>query len=223
VIIRMGTDVTNTMPFPVLSVKLGNLSGANPLVVPFALTNLSNPKTNNTFYVMASVGICQNCNYVQADGAYFNGSITVSDYGIHSMIVMVQDHDHGDNWDAKEWKVSVLSPTNAAPIEIPIPPIPTNPPTVILAAPSNLTYSTVNGIQLNWIDNSTGEDRYEVEMTNKKNGPWPPFRKVATLPPNTHGYAYSFGDKNVNYQFRVRAAFGTNVSDYSNVVNFRYK
>lgn len=214
IILRTGTDATNTTPFPVLNVKFNKLCGTTPFTLHFAVTNLANLKTNNNFWVMGSAGVCVNCNYANGSGSYFNGSLTFPEPGIHSLAIMVEDLEHGSAWDVREWKVSVTAPTNSPPIQ----PIP------VLSAPTSLTVTKAGAsMNLNWIDNATGEDRYEVEMSGKKTGPFPPFSKVATLPPSSHGYPQGGGVKNWNYQFRVRCAAGTNFSDYSNVASIRFK
>lgn len=213
IIIRMGTDVTNSTPFPVLDAHFEKLCGVAPFTLKFALTNLANLKTNNSFWVFGSVGNCINCNYTSGNGSFFNGSLTFYEPGIQSISVMLDDGEHGHAWDVKEWKISVLGPTNS-----PIVPPP------VLNAPSNLTVVKEGvSMNLNWMDNSAGEDRYEVEMTQKRTGPFPPFRTVATLPPNSRGYPQAGGIKNWNYQFRVRCGAGTNFSNYSNVASIRFK
>jgi len=85
------------------------------------------------------------------------------------------------------------------------------------AAPSNLTATPVNSIQLNWQDNSTDEDGFYVEYALSATGPW---TQIANVGPNTTGYLHTGGLTNgVEYFYRVSAYNSNGTSAYSNVAS----
>jgi len=95
------------------------------------------------------------------------------------------------------------------------------PPTVTLAAPTNLQATVVSGaVRLSWQDRSAGETEYVVERSS---GQRDPFVAIAHLPANSTSYLDP-GVPRGNYRYRVRAlaADGT-ASPYSSVANIRVK
>jgi hypothetical protein len=85
------------------------------------------------------------------------------------------------------------------------------------AAPSNLTATPVNSIQLNWQDNSTDEDGFHVDYALSAAGPW---TQIADLGANTTSYLHTGGLTNgVEYFYRVRAYNSNGTSAYSNVAS----
>ncbi len=83
-----------------------------------------------------------------------------------------------------------------------------------LAAPTDLTATalSMSSIGLDWVDNSTGEDGYEVQRQEGSN-----FVPIDYLPPDAQSYADSNLDPDTAYVYRVRAFIGTTqFSDFSN-------
>lgn len=113
--------------------------------------------------------------------------------------------------------------SSPATLTVNVPP-PPPPPTVILNPPTNLTV-TQSGANLlvKWTDNSTGEDRYIVEVSVKRKGPWGGFVILPSLPANSTSYTYPLGGTAAMYRFRVQSAFENKFSLYSTVVNINPK
>jgi len=86
------------------------------------------------------------------------------------------------------------------------------------AAPSNLTAHGVadNRIQLNWSDNSSGEDGFEIQWM------WgtEPYTPVATVGSNTTAYLHATNMATGRvYTYRIRSFTGTQYSAWSNTVS----
>jgi len=92
---------------------------------------------------------------------------------------------------------------------------------VRLAAPSGLTASPASQTQVNlqWLDNSTGEDNFIVQSSANMGGP---FTTIATLPPGTANYTDATLTCNTTPYYQVRAAKTSPIgldSDFSNVAS----
>jgi formylglycine-generating enzyme required for sulfatase activity len=81
-----------------------------------------------------------------------------------------------------------------------------------LTPPSNLIVAAISQTQIrvDWTDNATAEERYEVERTANA-GQWTP---VATLDPNSTSYLDTGLDPRFKYVYRVRASGGGDFSPY---------
>lgn len=82
-------------------------------------------------------------------------------------------------------------------------------------APSDLTATAENSlvIRLDWVDNATDEDFYEIEKL-LKTGKWV---KLVTIAAGSSTYRNTFGvNPESSYIFRVRAIRGAEISAYSN-------
>lgn len=97
----------------------------------------------------------------------------------------------------------------------------TNPPPVQLNQVFDLRAAA--GIQLTWTDNSTGEDRYEVEVAKQQKNKQTAFTRVATLSADSTNFRYQAAPTKpaTVYSFRVRAALGSQFAPYSNIVQFK--
>lgn len=83
------------------------------------------------------------------------------------------------------------------------------------AAPSNLTATPVNSIELNWQDNSNNEDGFYVESTQDTvAGSW---TQIATVGADVTTYLHTGLTNGVTYYYRVRAYNGNGSSSWSNV------
>jgi hypothetical protein len=102
--------------------------------------------------------------------------------------------------------------------------IPPTPPTLILNPVNSLTSRQSNNtIILDWADNSTGEDRYEIEMSYKIKNRTYPYVKISTVSSNSTSFVYYPQNRNVNYSFRIRAAKSIQYAPYSNISTIRFK
>ncbi|MCC2668172.1 MAG: repeat-containing protein, partial [Armatimonadetes bacterium] len=82
-------------------------------------------------------------------------------------------------------------------------------------APSGLTATLqTGGVQLNWSDNSTGEDGFRVERSANGGA----FGVIATLGANSTSYLSTGLAADTTYAFRVRAYNGAGSSAFSNTV-----
>lgn len=79
------------------------------------------------------------------------------------------------------------------------------------AAPSGLSVSAIKlqGITLNWIDNSTNETGFKVERKIGVSGVW---SRIATVPSNSTSYTSQPVQAGTTYFYRVRATNGVNDS-----------
>jgi len=90
---------------------------------------------------------------------------------------------------------------------------------VILNPPSNLAAAQVSGpaVQLNWTDNSTGEDGSKIERAVKNGNNWGSYSQIATVEADTTTYTNTNVSVGKSYRYRVRAYRGSSNSGYSNV------
>jgi hypothetical protein len=109
--------------------------------------------------------------------------------------------------------VSTSTPTDTptpSPTATPLPP----------TAPKDLVAMVVEDallIQLLWQDNADDEESYVVERsTEGEEGPW---SVIASLPPDSSSHDDSGLEDAVTYWYRVAAASGAGMSEYSNVVS----
>jgi endo-1,4-beta-xylanase len=98
---------------------------------------------------------------------------------------------------------------------------PPPPPPPGLLAPTNLTTTAVSTSQINlaWTDNATAETSYEVERSVGSD----PFANVAVLGADSTSYPDTGLQRNVLYNYRVRACNATACSPYSNTASTRTK
>lgn len=84
--------------------------------------------------------------------------------------------------------------------------------------PKNLTGSYIgnNQIELLWDDDNTLNTVVEIE---RKSGMEENFALVKTIPRGSEVYVDSISAAGINYYYRIRAAIGSYVSDYSNEIN----
>ncbi len=73
--------------------------------------------------------------------------------------------------------------------------------------------ATAARIDLNWADNSSGEEGFKIERKIGTNGS---FSQIATVGANTRAYADTGLASGTSYCYRVRAFAGTDHSAYSN-------
>lgn len=91
-----------------------------------------------------------------------------------------------------------------------------SPPGVPLA-PTNLTATPVNSIELKWQDNSNNEDGFYVENALSASGPW---TQIASVGANVTTYIQTTGLANgVEYFYRVSAYNTNGTSSFSNVAS----
>lgn len=86
----------------------------------------------------------------------------------------------------------------------------------IPAAPSNLTATPTNSIELNWQDNSNNEDGFHVESATDANGPW---SIIYTTAANETSYLHTGLTNGVEYFYRVKAFNANGESAYSNTAS----
>ena len=82
-------------------------------------------------------------------------------------------------------------------------------------APTTLQATAVNSlvIRLDWDDNSTDEDYYQIEKKMRDGT----FSLIDTIPSGSNSYRNTFGvNPGTSYTFRIRAIRGTEISAYSN-------
>lgn len=83
------------------------------------------------------------------------------------------------------------------------------------AAPTNLTATPVNSIELNWQDNSNNEDGFYIESTlDTVAGSW---TQIATVGADTTTYLHTGLTNGVTYFYRVSAFNGNGTSSWSNI------
>ncbi|MEA1048645.1 S8 family serine peptidase [Lamprobacter modestohalophilus] len=84
-------------------------------------------------------------------------------------------------------------------------------------APSNLSAaaSVAGQIDLDWIDNASDEQGFEVERSLTGAGSW---SRLDSLAADTHGYSDTTVASETTYDYRVRAFNGAGYSDWSNLV-----
>lgn len=83
------------------------------------------------------------------------------------------------------------------------------------AAPSNLTATPVNSIELNWQDNSNNEDGFYVESTQDTvAGSW---TQIAAVGADVTTYLHTGLTNGVTYYYRVSAYNGNGSSSWSNI------
>lgn len=87
-----------------------------------------------------------------------------------------------------------------------------NPPT----APSNLTATATNSIELNWQDNANNEDGFYIENALNAADPWSVIDTVAV---NSTSYLHTGLSEGVEYFYRVKAFNADGVSVGSNVAS----
>ena len=85
-------------------------------------------------------------------------------------------------------------------------------------APSDLDYEilSTNSIQLNWVDNSNGEDGFRIERKVYE-GTW---NELASVYANDTSYTDSSVNEDDTFHYRVYAYVGENCSDYSNEISY---
>jgi hypothetical protein len=85
-------------------------------------------------------------------------------------------------------------------------------------APSGLTASVVSSteIDLGWIDNSSNETGFKVEMAKTSTGP---YTQIGTTGANVHSFADTSGAASTTYYYRVRATNAAGDSAYSNTAS----
>lgn len=85
------------------------------------------------------------------------------------------------------------------------------------SAPSNLSAaaSTAGQIDLDWTDNASDEQGFEVERSLSGTGSW---RRLDSLGADTQRYSDTTVASETTYDYRVRAYNGAGYSDWSNVV-----
>jgi titin len=93
-----------------------------------------------------------------------------------------------------------------------------NATTQTLGAPTNLSVSAVSYTQvtLTWTDNSSDETYFYIE---RKIGSTGTYSQIGSVGANVTTYTNTGLTQGTEYYYRVRAASGTNYSEYSNEVN----
>lgn len=84
------------------------------------------------------------------------------------------------------------------------------------AAPTNLTATPTNSIELNWQDNANNEDGFKVEYALSNSGPW---TEIADLGTDITTYTHTGLTTGVEYFYRVKAYNSNGESSFSNIAS----